>query len=276
MSKILTKPIKEARRLKVLNKYRDLDVASFIKGKVLYIEKVKPNSRVLGVPCIKIDVRIIEDSRQEGEPDNQGKVFTIRIDKEDDISDTDFKEMKDEYVALEKHIAMIDLDEVVDTYLYNTASLTIIVELLEASDEKAQLNDKYDGISNKDRMLVGLNNYIGFNVENFLNDYRVNIMGCFPYKGVKMAHFNALVIDRETDEPKGYLIIEVPVEDYENYPFKLLGINGDFRDIVEQYDHAYTIPTNRGNRWKMVFDSITFKRGVIYDETTLTVDNIEK
>jgi len=273
--------IKDVNRMKFMKQYQSIDVPSFIEGKTLYVEQVKPNSKVRGWDCIKIDVRIMADEKEiqtsQGEHYkglNTDKVFTLRIDKREDEDEYDFYNRKQHYQDLQNRIVTIEDDYITDAYIYNLNHLTIGITKLDYSSDVVESED--EKISNQSRQINHLNLFITFDVERFLEENNIMILCCHAYQGQKVARLNAMVVDYESKKVKGYFFIDVYVKNFDELPSKVLQLRGDFSKLVEDYQYRYTVSAKNDTYWKMIFESITFKPNTILPEESYTLTITDK
>ncbi|MCO4327880.1 hypothetical protein MTR05_12735 [Staphylococcus agnetis] len=236
------------------NEYNNFSVGAFLKGKKLRIENVRWEN-VEGKKTIKIDVYIVEDL----DGSNEGKFFTLRIDRNEYIG---AKELREYRQLLTEHIGypiIIDPTQDVDyVFFYQQTVMTIVVKNVHIDYDAGKSNIIPSG-EKKVRRLGGLGDYRTFDIESFFEENTCNLIGTYFDKG--KVNFNVHI-----DEEDVIIKFSVPVADYDGLPASLLFLSGNFEDIVDSFEFSNTSATRHGTRWTFYFEKITFKPNVVTDD----------
>ncbi|MFH6578673.1 hypothetical protein ACHM05_06545, partial [Staphylococcus aureus] len=121
------KTINEFLKTYIPEDYNGFSADKFLDSKKLRIENVK-KERVQGLQAIKIDVRVVEDINGE----NENKVFTIRLDRNDNMSKEEFREYLNEARNnIGQNITIDPHTDVKEAYFYQQRMLTLIVNHFE-------------------------------------------------------------------------------------------------------------------------------------------------
>ncbi|MGJ0146799.1 hypothetical protein ACR56S_03955 [Staphylococcus hominis] len=255
--------MKEFKKTYLPEKYNRFSVKSFIENKKLRIEDVR-KAHVQGIQCVKISLRIIEDkdgaesqSTSEFIPYNQNKVFTYRINNDDDeIFLNKLGELKQSI----GHLFEISLDGDFEAYLYRKTFLTIIGDEFTVLDEKQET----EKIEFSHRSLAKLDKYKTFDADAFFKETRPTIIGCHNEQNRHHLVFDAVIHDEENN--KQLVSFMVKIDNYDDIPSKFLTENFNFNDVVSDYSLAHMTSSHYGSRWKFIFDSITIKAGTLFEE----------
>lgn len=265
--------MKDIRKTYLPEKFNKFSVKSFIENKKFRIEDVRKD-HVQGIQCVKVSLRIIEDkdgaksqSTNEFIPYNQNKVFTYRINNDDDeIFLNKLGELKQSI----GHLFEIALDGDFEVYLYRKTFLTIIGDEFTVLDEKQEI----EKIEFSHRSLAKLDKYKTFETDRFLKETNPTIIGCHHEQNRHHLILDALIHDEEN---KNHLVsFMVNIDNYDDIPSKFLTERFNFNDVVSDYTLSYTVSSHYGSRWKFVFDSITIKAGTLFEEEYVLAQGVGK
>ncbi|HII1196053.1 TPA: hypothetical protein ACYY05_002602 [Staphylococcus aureus] len=232
--------------------YNGFSADKFLNGKKLKIENVK-KERVQGQLAIKIDVRIVEDANG----DNDNKVFTIRLDKNEHVSKETFKEYLENARGHIGYQISIDAHtDIEQAYFYQQRMLTLVVTHFEIIEDVKQLDVIQPSM--KDRPLRNLADYRVFDIEGFFDENELFFKGTYFDKG--NVYFNIQI------EDEALIKFAVPVENADILPASLLTINGESDDLLEDYKFSNASSHRYGTRWTFYFDEITFKKGIVTEQ----------
>lgn len=252
------KTIKELRSTHILDNYYHFDVEAFLKSKTLRIEKArktKIKQDGVDIETLKIDTRIIKDTdghtdphTNEFNPYNEGKVITVRVDKD---SDPDiFDDIVEDVSNAQGLTFSIDPEAVFEVYFFRGTQLTLKVEDvdIDAEQEKQEVEET----KMAHRPLMSLAKYKTFNIKDFLNDTDIYLTKAYAKNGTKQVLFDAFI------NQDAYVVFQVDVENFEKLPSGLLRVDGSFNSLVRDYEFDYITSTNYGTKWTLHFKSITF------------------
>ena len=229
--------------------YNGFSAEKFLKGKKLRIENVK-KERVQGLQAVKIDVRVIEDMYG----DNEDKVFTIRLDRTDNVSKEDFKEYVNKarnYIGYT--IDINPLTDIKEAYFYQQTMLTLIVSHFGIDENSNQSDIKTPAM--KDRPLRNVADYRVFDIEGFFEENDLQIVGTYFEKSKVI--FNVVV------EEEALVKFAIPVENPNSLPSKILTLNRDVDEIISDYSFSSASSHRYGTRWTLYFDSIVFETNTL-------------
>lgn len=252
------KTIRQYKRVEGIERYYSFDAERFLQGKTLVIENVK-KEKIEDIPCIKVDLRIIKDENTQTDHQgqiakrNEGKVFTLRIDYNDEAPE-DFEIATELLKNPRGHYAEVTNMDLIDHYIYQGSCLILTSGMLTVFEEKAERQP----IDRGDRSLNSLNRFKTFDFERFIRENTIRIDG-IQIKGKSDVRLIAHVKDR------GFFEIKIPVDDYRNLPHTLLMVAGDFNDVIESFELDYTSALNYNTEILVVMKSVTFKQGVLAD-----------
>lgn len=243
------KTINEFLKTYIPEDYNGFSADKFLDSKKLRIENVK-KERVQGLQVIKIDVRVVEDINGE----NENKVFTIRLDRNDNMSKEEFREYLNEARNnIGQNITIDPHTDVKEAYFYQQRMLTLIVNHFEVDSHGEKENTQLPEM--KDRPLKNLAEYRVFDIDGFFEENDLKLVGTYFEKGNVI--FNVLI------EEEALIKFAVPVEKADVLPAELMTLNGDVDDIIEDYNFSNASSHRYGTRWTLYFDEFTFKAGTL-------------
>lgn len=250
--------IKEYRRIKDLKNYHKFDVVEFLKCKKFVITKINKD-KINETPCVKVSLRIIEDEyKHDDVQSNEGKVFTLRIDNDDvDLFEMTLEELMNSVGC----IARIPESYILDSYIFNNSSLTVIADDIDVLEDRVKIT----GIDKGDRLLKSLNKFKQFEFKEFVKDNPITL------KGISKRGNKDLRIFAHTD--KGLFEFRLYVDDVEKLPYTFFFIDGSFEDIVSHYEISYITTLNNNTSLLIGLKSITFKSDVIEDSEYTLISN---
>lgn len=252
------KTIKELRSTHILDNYYHFDVETFLKSKTLRIEKArktKIKQDGVDIETLKIDTRIIKDTdghtdphTNEFTPYNEGKVITVRVDKDSDPEI--FDDIVEDVSNAQGLTFSIDPEAVFEVYFFRGTQLTLKVEDVDINAE--QEKQEVEETKMAHRPLMSLAKYKTFNIEDFLNDTDIYLTKAYAKNGIKQVLFDAFI------NQEAYVVFQVDVDNFEELPSGLLRVDGSFNSLVRDYEFDYITSTNYGTKWTLYFKSITF------------------
>lgn len=243
------KTINEFLKTYIPEDYNGFSADKFLDSKKLRIENVK-KERVQGLQAIKIDVRVVEDINGE----NENKIFTIRLDRNDNMSKEEFREYLNEARNnIGQNITIDPHTDVKEAYFYQQRMLTLIVNHFEVDSHGEKENTQLPEM--KDRPLKNLAEYRVFDIDGFFEENDLKLVGTYFEKGNVI--FNVLI------EEEALIKFAVPVEKADVLPAELMTLNGDVDDIIEDYNFSNASSHRYGTRWTLYFDEFTFKAGTL-------------
>lgn len=248
--------IKEYKRINGLQNYHILDVPLFLEGKRFKVENVRSDKTRDNIPCMKVDLRIIEDSIErlnyENKPvkNNVGKVITARIDH--DGNEAIYTGVREELVDAVGRVATIRNDKILGYFIYQTNCLIINLEDIDIEDEEVAKQN----VEKTDRYLNGLNHFKTFNFNKFVSDKHINLFG-ITKKAKNDLRLNAHV------EGSGMFEIKIPVRDVESLPRQLLTLNHSFKAAILKYDVDYISMIKNNTSMMVAMKMVVFAPNIL-------------